>query len=75
MNRREFLVTAASASAGMSARSYSQIVGANDRIGLGAIGLGRRGTIVSTAFLQDDRVTIRAVSDVYDCLLYTSRCV
>jgi len=77
MNRREFLVTAASASAGMSARSYSQIVGANDRIGLGAIGLGRRGTIVSTAFLQDDRVTIRAVSDVYDAqtTLYLSRLI
>jgi predicted dehydrogenase len=66
MNRRDFLVTAASATAGLSARSYSQILGANDRVGLGVIGLGRRGTIVGAALLQDDRARIRAVCDVYD---------
>src|SRR5271170_3532414 len=77
MNRRDFLFTAASATAGRSARSYAQILGANDRVGLGVIGLGRRGTIVSEAFLQDDRGAIRAVSDVYDVQtnLYLSRLI
>ncbi len=77
MNRRNFLFTAATATAGMSARSYSQVLGANNRIELGVIGLGRRGTIVSAAFVQDDRVSIRAVSDVYDAQtkLYVSRVI
>jgi predicted dehydrogenase len=77
MNRRDFLVTAATATAGMSARSYAQVLGANNRVGLGVIGLGRRGTIVSAGFLQDDRVGIRAVSDVYDAQtqLYLSRVI
>jgi len=77
MNRRDFLVTAATTTAGMTARSYAQVLGANNRVGLGVIGLGRRGTIVSAAFLQDDRVSIRAVSDVYDAQtkLYISRLI
>ena len=77
MNRRDFLVSAATATAGMSARSYTQVLGANNRVGLGVIGLGRRGTIVSAAFLQDDRVSIRAASDVYDTQtkLYVSRLI
>jgi predicted dehydrogenase len=75
MNRRNFLLAAATATAGMSARSYGQIAGANDRVGLGVIGLGRRGTIVGAAFLEDNRVSIRAVSDVYDAQteLYLAR--
>ncbi len=38
----------------------------NDRVGLGVIGLGRRGLIVSSGFVQDPRVQILALSDVYD---------
>lgn len=44
MNRREFLYAGTSAAGGMSARSYACVLGANDRVGLGVIGLGRRGT-------------------------------
>jgi len=81
MNRRDFLVGAASASAlagasaGMGARSYARVLGSNDRVGLGIIGLGRRGTIVSGALLRDPRAEIRAVSDVYDAqtALFLSR--
>lgn len=66
MNRREFLYTG-SATAAMSARSYASILGANDRVSLGVIGLGRRGTIVAgEGFLKDPRVQIVAVCDVYD---------
>ena len=67
MNRRDFLASSAAAlGAGMTAHSYAQIPGANDRVRLGIIGCGRRGTIVSAAFLQDPRANIVAVCDVYD---------
>ena len=66
MNRRGFLYTGAATAAAMSARSYGRILGANDRVGIGVIGLGRRGTIVGSAFLQDQRARIVAVCDIYD---------
>jgi predicted dehydrogenase len=50
----------------MSARSYGRILGGNDRVGIGVIGLGRRGTIVSSAFLEDKRAGIPAICDIYD---------
>lgn len=70
MNRREFLYSgaavAAAATRSMDARAYGSILGANDRVGLGVIGLGRRGSIVTGAFLGDPRIQIRALCDVYD---------
>ena len=69
MNRRDFLyagTAAAMAARGMDARAYASIVGANDRVGLGVIGLGRRATVVAPAFAQDPRVEFRAICDVYD---------
>ena len=67
MNRREFLYTGTATAAALGARSYGRVMGANDRVGLGVIGLGRRGTIVSRdGFLQDPRVQIVAICDVYD---------
>lgn len=67
MNRRDFIVLgAATATHGMTARSYAAIPGANDRMSLGVIGLGRRSTIVSAAFAADPRVRFVALCDVYD---------
>jgi len=66
MNRRNFLLSSAAVGASIGARSYAQIQGANDRVNVGIIGLGRRGTIVSAALLADPRVRIVAVSDIYD---------
>jgi predicted dehydrogenase len=66
MNRRRFLCASAATAAAMSARSYGRILGANDRVGIGVIGLGRRGTIVGGAFLEDKRAGIHAVCDIYD---------
>jgi predicted dehydrogenase len=63
MNRRSFLYSGAAA---MSALSYGRILGANDRVGIGVIGVGRRGTIVGDAFLEDKRARIVAVCDIYD---------
>lgn len=70
MNRREFLYSGAAAAAvasrSMDARAYNAIPGANDRVGLGVIGTGRRATDVCGGFVQDPRVQIRALADVYD---------
>jgi len=49
----------------VSALSYSRILRANERIGLGVIGTGTRGTYVMTRFQQQPEVEVRALCDVY----------
>ena len=70
MNRRDFLFTGTAAAAiatrGLNARAYANVPGASDRVGLGVIGTGRRGTIVCGGFAEDPRVEFRALADVYD---------
>jgi hypothetical protein len=51
MHRRNFMKTAGA----ITAASYNRVIGANSRVGLAVIGAGRRGTIVSQAFLADGR--------------------
>ena len=51
--------------AALTALSYSRVLGANDRIGLGVIGTGGRGTYVMTRFQTFDDVEVRALCDVY----------
>lgn len=60
ITRREAVKAAA-----VSALSYSKILGANNRIGLGVIGTGGRGTYVMTLFQKNDDVEVRALCDVY----------
>src|ERR1035437_911082 len=60
MTRRQ-----AAAGAAMTALSYSRILGANDRIGLGVIGTGGRGTYVMGLFHKNSDVEVRALCDVY----------
>ncbi len=60
MTRRQAAKTAA-----ITALSYSRIPGANDRIGLGVIGTGGRGTYVMTLFQNNPDVEVRALCDVY----------
>ena len=55
----------AASSVALTALSYSRVAGANDRIGLGVIGTGGRGTYVMTAFQKNDDVEVRALCDVY----------
>lgn len=52
-------------SAALSALSYSRVLGANDRIGLGLIGAGGRGRYVMSRFQLNADVEVRAVCDVY----------
>ena len=73
LNRREFLQKSAAMAAGSAAMSgtalsYSRIVGANDRISLGHIGVGNRGTELDgiVAFLKDKKnAEVSAVCDVW----------
>jgi predicted dehydrogenase len=60
ITRRDILKTAA-----LSALSYSRVMGANDRIGLGLIGAGGRGRDVMSKFQGNSEVEVRAVCDVY----------
>jgi predicted dehydrogenase len=48
-----------------TALSYSRILGANDRVQLGLIGAGGRGTYDMTVFQKVGPVDVRAVCDVY----------
>jgi len=49
----------------VSALSYSRILGANDRIGVGVIGTGNRGSYVMSLFQKNQDVEVRALCDVY----------
>src|SRR5437773_2430058 len=59
--RRSFLRGAAT----LSALSYSRILGANERIQLGAIGVGERGRHDMSRFQKDPTVDVVAVCDIY----------
>jgi len=61
INRRQLFRSAAA----VTAASYSRIMGANDRINLGLIGCGERGTYVMTVFQKNSSVHVSAVCDVY----------
>src|SRR3954470_13345938 len=67
MNRRTFLARAAltGASVAMSAHSYGQVAGANERVRIGMIGFGLIGRIHTRSFhgLKESKVV--AVSDCY----------
>ncbi|MFN0085795.1 MAG: Gfo/Idh/MocA family protein [Blastocatellia bacterium] len=63
ISRRRFTHTAAAA--GATALGYSRIVGANDRVRVGFIGLGNRGDQVLDAFLLQPDCQVTAVCDIY----------
>ncbi|MEJ7606650.1 MAG: Gfo/Idh/MocA family oxidoreductase [Bryobacteraceae bacterium] len=58
--RRTFLRTV-----GITAISYSRILGANDRLRLGAIGVGERGRNDMSKFQKNATVDVAAVCDIY----------
>jgi predicted dehydrogenase len=58
--RRRFAATGA-----ITALSYSRLLGANDRIHVGFIGVGNRGDQVLDAFLKHSDCQITAVCDIY----------
>jgi predicted dehydrogenase len=67
LNRRTF-IAAGAAALGTSALSYAKIVGSNDRISIGQLGIGRRGRELASvvAGLKDaHRVEVTAVCDLW----------
>jgi len=68
MTRRE-----AAKAAGLTALSYSRVLGANERIGLGVIGTGERGTYVMTLFQKNEDLEVRALCDVWDRRIESAR--
>jgi predicted dehydrogenase len=65
LHRRDLFRSAAAGAAAMTASSYSRVLGANDRIGLGVIGCGGRGTSVMGTFQLNSAIEVRAVCDIY----------
>ena len=49
----------------LTAASYSRVMGANDRINMGVIGCGERGRYDMGQFLQNSRVDVVALCDIY----------
>lgn len=74
LSRRRFLghSIAAAALAG-SARAAGRIRGANDRIRVGFIGVGNRGTQLLHIFQSFEDVDVVALCDVYEPFLYRDR--
>src|SRR5438045_4564803 len=65
-NRRTFTKTAAASAAALTAAGYSRVLGANDTVRTGFIGVGNRGDQLLDAFLtHKDQQTV-AVCDVYE---------
>src|SRR5436309_11572188 len=63
MNRRDFAKTAGVATA--TALSAGRVMGANDRVRVGFIGLGNRGDQVLSAFLEHKDCQVVAVCDIH----------
>src|SRR5450759_4211771 len=61
-SRRGFVVSSAAALTAAGARS---LMGANDRLRLGVIGTGGRGTYVMSLFQKNEDVAVGAMCDVY----------
>ncbi len=79
-NRREFIakstITTAGISMGfnaMSAENQSRILGANDKIRMGFIGIGNRGSQLLELFMQNKDVEIAALCDIYEPYLQRDR--
>jgi predicted dehydrogenase len=64
MTRRDF-TKAAAVGAATTALSASRVMGANDRLRIGFIGLGNRGDQVLSAFLEHKDAEVVAICDLY----------
>ncbi len=65
LSRRQIVRLGGQAAATFTAASYSRILGANDKIQLGLIGAGGRGTYVCKVFNDSKQVTVGAVAEVW----------
>jgi hypothetical protein len=80
--RRSFIANAGLATAGVtlgtsaiSASSYNRIMGANDKVNMGFIGIGNRGSQLLAAFMAQTDVNITAFCDIYEPYLQRDRSI
>src|SRR5262249_55950480 len=73
INRRTFTRTAAGALTALTAASASRVLGANERIRLGFIGVGNRGDQLLDAFMTHKDCEVAALCDVYQPYLDAAR--
>jgi len=73
LGRRELLCGAVPGMMAVPAASYSRIIAANDRIHLGVIGCGSRGSFVMREFQRHPEVSVAAVCDVYGTRMERAR--
>ena len=70
MSRRDFITKSslitAGATAGMSALASPTVLGANEKIRVGFIGVGNRGTQLLEMFMLSPDVEVAALCDVYE---------
>ncbi len=71
--RREFIMTTGIAAAGVSmgasplgAMNRSRVLGANDKVRVGFIGVGNRGTQVMHEFMAENDCEVAAICDIYE---------
>ena len=79
-NRREFMAKSAFAAGGITlginapgATESNRIIGANEKIRMGFIGIGNRGSQLLELFMQNKDVEIAAVCDIYEPYLLRDR--
>ena len=72
-SRREFLATTGLVSAGLAlgatplnASGYRNISGANEKIRVGFIGVGNRGTQLLQLFMANPKCEVAALCDIYE---------
>ena len=65
IGRRDLIRGISTSAVAMSAASYQRVLGANDTIQLGVIGVGERGFHDMKTFQSTNRATVGAVCDVY----------
>ena len=77
ISRREFItkssLVTAGATAGISTLASPSILGANDRIRVGFIGIGNRGSQLLGWFMENKDVEVAALCDVYEPYLLRER--
>jgi predicted dehydrogenase len=78
--RRSFIAKAGIATAGvaigassLNAASYKRIIGANEKVNMGFIGIGNRGSQLLAGFMKQPDVRIGAFCDIYEPYLMRDR--
>jgi predicted dehydrogenase len=79
-SRREFITKTGLATAGIAlgpgalkATTYRQVRGASDRVNVGFIGIGNRGSQLLAAFMDQKDVRVAAFCDIYEPYLLRNR--